>query len=82
MIEKIIEENIKEFESGTNEISAYVSRLSANQGLTDHEKAHRKILVSGLALIKKMEQDPTRSPIKGVLRGDLPDKEKPTSRDN
>ena len=82
MIEKIIEENIKEFESGTNEISAYVSRLSANQGLTDHEKAHREILISGLALIKKMEQDPTRSPIKGVLRGDLPDKEKPASRDN
>ena len=42
MIENIIEENIKEFESGTNEISAYVSRLSTNEGLTDHEKAHRR----------------------------------------
>jgi len=82
MIETIIEENIKEFESGTNEISAYVSRLSTNEGLTDHEKAHREIMISGLALIKKMEQDPSRSPIKGVLRGDLPEREKPTSRDN
>jgi len=82
MIETIIEENIKEFESGTNEISAYVSRLSTNEGLTDHEKAHREIMISGLALIKKMEQDPSRSPIKGVLRGDLKKKKKPTSRDN
>ena len=81
MIEIIIEENVKQFESGTNEISAYVSRLSTNEGLTDHEKAHREIMISGLALIKKMEQDPSRSPIKGVLRGDLPEREKPASRD-
>ncbi len=82
MIETIIEENMEEFKSGTNEISAYVSRLSANQGLTDHEEAHREIMISGLALIKKMEQDPSRSPIKGVLRGDFPDKEKPASQGN
>ena len=42
MIENI-EENIKEFESGTNEISAYVSRLSTNEGLTDHEKHTEKL---------------------------------------
>ena len=82
MIEIIIEENVKQFESGTNEISAYVSRLSTNEGLTDHEKAHREIMISGLALIKKMEQDPSRSPIKGVLRGDLPEREKPASQGN
>ena len=33
-------------------------------------------MISGLAH-KKMEQDPSRSPIKGVLRGDLPEREKP-----
>ena len=82
MIETIIEENMKAIESGSNEISAYVSRLSANKGLTDHEKAHREIIISGLALIKKMEQDPSRSPIKGVLRGDLPEREKPASQGN
>lgn len=82
MIETIIEENMKEFESGTNEISAYVSRLSANEGLTDHEIAHREIMISGLALIKKMEQDPSRAPIKGVLRGDVPVEQKPASQTN
>ena len=82
MIETIIEENMKEFESGTNEISAYVSRLSTNEGLTDHEIAHREIMISGLALIKKMEQDPSRAPIKGVLRGDVPVEQKPASQTN
>ena len=82
MIETIIEENMKEFESGTNEISAYVGRLSANENLTDHEKAHREIMISGLALIKKMEQDPSRAPIKGVLRGDVPAKQKPAPQTN
>ena len=82
MIEIIIEENLKEFESGTNEISAYVSRLSANEGLTDHEKAHREIIISGIALIKKMENDPSRAPIKGLLRGDLPAEQKPASQTN
>ena len=53
MIETIIEENIKEFESGTNEISAYVSRLSANEGLTDHEKAHREIMILDLLSLRK-----------------------------
>ncbi len=82
MIETIIEENMKEFESGTNEISAYVSRLSTNEGLTDHEIAHREIMISGLALIKKMEQDPSRAPIKGVLRGDVPVEQMPASQTN
>lgn len=82
MIETIIEENMKEFESGTNEISAYVGRLSANENLTDHEKAHREIMISGLALIKKMEQDPSRAPIKGVLRGDVPAEQKPAPQTN
>ncbi len=82
MIETIIEENIKEFESGTNEISAYVSRLATNEGLTDHEIAHREIIISGLALIKKMEQDPSRAPIKGVLRGDVPVEQMPASQTN
>ena len=82
MIETIIAENMKEFESGTNEISAYVGRLSANENLTDHEKAHREIMISGLALIKKMEQDPSRAPIKGVLRGDVPAEQKPASQTN
>lgn len=82
MIESIIEENMNEFKSGTNEISAYVSRLSANEGLTDHEKAHREIIISGIALIKKMENDPSRAPIKGVLRGNLPTEQKPASQTN
>ncbi len=79
MIESIIEENIDEFKSGTNEISAYISRLSADEDLTDHEKSHREILISGIALIRKMENDPSRSPIGGILRGDLPNNQKPSS---
>lgn len=72
MIETIIEENMKRFESGTNEISAYVSRLSQGEGLTDHEQAHLEIMITGLALIKKMEADSSRAPITRVLRGEIP----------
>tara|TARA_Y100000385_G_scaffold286872_1_gene349799 strand:+ start:449 stop:1222 length:774 start_codon:yes stop_codon:yes gene_type:complete len=79
MIESIIEENMDEFKSGTNEISAYISRLSTDKDLTDHEKAHREIMISGIALIRKMENDPSRSPISGIMRGDLPDNQKPSS---
>ena len=82
MIESIIEENMQEFKTGTNEVSAYISRLSTDQNLTDHEKAHREILISGIALIKKMENDPSRAPIKGLLRGDLPAEQKPASQTN
>jgi hypothetical protein len=79
MIESIIEENMGGFKAGTNEVSAYISRLSTNQKLTDHEKAHREILISGIALIRKMEIDPSRSPIRGMLQGDLPNNQKPSS---
>ena len=76
MIESIIEENMGEFKAGTNEVSAYISRLSTNQSLTDHEIAHREILISGIALIRTMEIDPSRSPIGGILQGDLPNNQK------
>ena len=79
MIESIIEENMQEFKTGTNEVSAYISRLSTDQNLTDHEKAHREILISGIALIRKMENDPSRSPIGGILKGDLPNNQKSSS---
>ncbi|MBT3211839.1 MAG: hypothetical protein HN985_04360 [Planctomycetaceae bacterium] len=79
MIESIIEENIDEFKSGTNEISAYISRLSTDEDLTDHEKAHREIMISGIALIRKIENDPSRSPIGSLLQGDLPNNQKPSS---
>ena len=79
MIESIIEENMQEFKTGTNEVSAYISRLSTDQNLTDHEKAHREILISGIALIRKMENDPSRSPIGGILQGDLPSNQKSSS---
>ena len=79
MIESIIEDNMGEFKAGTNEVSAYINRLSTNQNLTDHEKAHREILISGIALIRKMEIDPSRSPIGSILQGDLPNNQKPSS---
>ena len=79
MIESIIEENMQKFKTGTNEVSAYISQLSTDQNLTDHEKAHREILISGIALIRKMENDPSRSPIGGILKGDLPNNQKSSS---
>ena len=79
MIESIIEDNMGEFKAITNKVSAYINRLSTNQNLTDHEKAHREILISGIALIVKMEIDSLRSPIGGILQGALPNNQKPST---
>lgn len=62
-----------EYASGAESIGKYVERLAAAADLTPVEQQQREILLTGLAIIQKMESDPSRSPLQGVLEGKAPE---------
>jgi hypothetical protein len=63
----------EEYTSGAESIGGYVERLASAADLSPVEKQQREILLTGLALIQKMESDPSRSPLQGVLEGKAPE---------
>ena len=72
MVQTLIEANFDKFSEGTTEVSAYIDNLVSSDNLTDHEQAQKEVLISGLALLRKMEEDRSRAPIQGVLNGTIP----------
>jgi hypothetical protein len=68
-LKKAIDEIYVEYTSGADNLGAYIEELTAADTgkLTPAEKTQREILLTGLAIIKKMEADPSRAPLQKVL---------------
>jgi len=69
---KAIDELYAEYTQGADNLTSFVSKLvAAGDGgdLTQLEKSQREILLTGLALIKKIESDPTRAPLRKMIEG-------------
>jgi len=59
-----------EYTAGAENLGSYIEQLAAageDKKLTPLQQSQREILLSGLALIKKIEADPKRAPIQKVL---------------
>jgi hypothetical protein len=73
MVQVVIEQNFEKFSEGTTGVGVYIDHIASDENLTDHEQSQKEVLISGLALLKKMEQDRSRAPIQGVLNGTIPE---------
>jgi hypothetical protein len=62
-----------EYASGAESIGGFVERLASSPDLSPVEKQQREILLTGLTIIQKMESDPSRRPLHGILEGKAPD---------
>jgi len=61
-----------EYTAGADSLAGYIEQLAAAGGdkqLTPLQQTHREILLTGLALIKKIEADPKRAPLQKILDG-------------
>lgn len=67
-----IAEIYEQYRAGADGVGAYIEKLTSGGPLTDAEKRHREILLTGLAIIKKIEADPSRAPLQKVIDGRLP----------
>ena len=70
-LKQAIDQLYAEYTAGADSLAAYIEKLVAEggQGLTALEKSQRETLLTGLALIKKIEADPTRSPLQKIIEG-------------
>jgi len=71
-LKKAIDDLYKEYTLGADSLGGYIETLVANDGtasLTPIQQNQREILLTGLALIKKIESDPQRAPLQKVLDG-------------
>jgi len=68
---KAVEKLHAEYANGAADVAAVIEELTADGGekLDATKRAHREILLTGLALIKKMEADPKRAPLQNMLEG-------------
>ena len=69
-LKKAIDEIYGEYTSGAESLGGYIEQLVAAESekdLTPLQKSQREILLTGLALIKKIESDPKRAPLQNVL---------------
>lgn len=67
-----VKELYQEYAAGSASLSEFINRLAKASDLSPLEKEQREVLITGLALIQKLESDPSRSPLQGVLEGKLP----------
>jgi hypothetical protein len=61
-----------EYTVGADNLGSYIEQLvagGADKQLTPMQRTQREILLTGLALIKKMESDPARSPLQKAIDG-------------
>ena len=72
MAEVLINDNFEKYSAGTDGVAAYIDRISTSEGLSDHERSQREVLITGLALLRKMEEDRSRAPIQSLLDGRIP----------
>jgi len=68
---KAVEKLHAEYANGAADVAAVIEELTADGGekLDATKRAHRELLLTGLALIKKMEADPKRAPLQNILEG-------------
>ncbi len=71
-LERVVHELYDEYRLAADGVGALVDRLSSGDPLSPEDERRREILVSGLALIRKLESDPGRAPLQGLLRGEAP----------
>lgn len=62
----------QEYAAGSDSVGEFINRLATASDLSPLEKEQREVLITGLALIQKLEADPSRSPLQGILDGKLP----------
>jgi hypothetical protein len=67
-----VKELYEEYAAGSASLGEFINRLAKASDLSPLEKEQREVLITGLALIQKLESDPSRSPLQGVLEGKLP----------
>jgi hypothetical protein len=70
-LKKSLDELYAEYTSGADNLGGFIEQLAAGDGrsLTSYQQTQREILLTGLALIKKMESDPDRAPLQKVIDG-------------
>lgn len=71
-LKKAIDQLYGEYTSGADNLGSYIEQLAAagdGKTLTPYQQTQREILLTGLALIKKMESDPDRAPLQKVIDG-------------
>lgn len=71
-LKRAIDKLYSEYTAGADSLGYYIEQLAAADGekeLTPLQKSQREILLTGLALIKKIEADPKRAPLQKVLEG-------------
>jgi hypothetical protein len=71
-LEAAIAELYAEYLKAADGFGGVVDRLTSGDPLDPAEQRQKELLVTGLAIIRKVEADPRRAPIQGVLRGDVP----------
>jgi hypothetical protein len=71
-LKKAVDELYGEYSAGADSLGSYIEQLAvAGDGkqLTPLQQSQREILLTGLALIKKIESDPKRAPLQKALDG-------------
>jgi hypothetical protein len=71
-LKKALDKLYAEYTVGADSLGSYIEQLVAAGGdkkLTPLQQSQREILLTGLALIKKIESDPARSPLQKVIDG-------------
>lgn len=68
-----VEELYRGYAAGSDSVGEFVDRLANASDLSPLEKEQREVLITGLALIRKLDVDPSQSPLQGALNDLLPD---------
>jgi wobble nucleotide-excising tRNase len=71
-LKKAVDDLYVEYTAGAENVGSYIEQLAeagADKQLTPLQQSQREILLTGLALIKKIEADPKRAPLQKVLEG-------------
>lgn len=71
-LKKAVDELYGEYSVGADSLGSYIEQLAASGAdtqLTPLQQSQREILLTGLALIKKIESDPSRAPLQKMLEG-------------
>lgn len=69
-LQQTVEELYKEYTAGADSLVAHIEKLVAEgpqEKLSPLEQSQRETLLAGLAIIRKIESDPSRSPLQKVI---------------
>jgi hypothetical protein len=71
-LKKAVDELYREYTAGADNVGSYIEELVAAgdaANLSPLQQSQRELLLTGLALIKKIESDPQRAPLQKILDG-------------